>query len=308
MARAAQASSSPPVSTECVAGSAALENELSPLFAQAVRDRDKGLLVHVAFPCTAVRAQPAEVLAVVVAGHGGHARVVGIQSLGSRTFRARVLRVSTGGGPNHAATGAVEFFRTDLPASSVTDLFDRMRTALAARVTTEQRPPEAGAIELGPVGISSANISLEIELRDTLGAVSRRAWQGYEGSLDAANRVPVEYAWRALGKAAIESTAVQGPEPEDRALLSAAWLHGVGSFERPWYALRALLILAGRAGSPELIPAIVKQLDSEDTEVQRLAVDALAAITGRDVRHEASGGERTLGDLVADYRRECTAP
>jgi hypothetical protein len=154
----------------------------------------------------------------------------------------------------------------------------------------------------------SANMSLEIELRDTLGAVLRRAWQGYEGSLDAANRVPVQYAWRALGKAATESTVVQGPEPEDRALLSAAWLHGAGSFERPWYALRALLILAARAGSPELIAAIVKQLDSEDTEVQRLAVDALAAITGRDVGRDASGSERTLSDLVADYQRECTKP
>lgn len=50
----------------------------------------------------------------------------------------------------------------------------------------------------------------------------------------------------------------------------------------------------------------MKQLDSCAPEVQGLAVDALATITGYDVRRDSSGNARELGDVVADYRRECT--
>jgi hypothetical protein len=309
LAQTAQPPSLVSSSPECVDRSQATQNELSPLLAQAVQDRDTGLVVHVDFPCISVRAEPARALALVVGGHGGQARVVGISSSGPSTFRVRVLRVLTGGGPNNTPTGPVEYFRSELPGSTVTNLFDQMRTALAARITTERKPSTVSdQIELGAFGISSSNTSLEIELRDSLGHVAERAWQGYGGSVDAENRVPVEFAWRALSEAAVERTAFQDPAPEDRALLRDAWLQHMPEFERPWYSVRALLIFAADAGSVDLLPSIVKQLDSTDTEVQSLAVDALAAITRYDVRHDASGKARPLSNVVAEYRRECSQP
>jgi hypothetical protein len=274
-----------------------------------VRDGDARLVAHVDYPCITVRQTPGSVRAIIVEGHAGQARVVGLRSTGAGAFRARVLRVATGGGPNQTPPGPVEFFRTELPEAAVLGAFDRMRTALAARITLERSPGVKGdRIELGPVGMSSNNLSLELTLEDGLGGSAAHAWQGHRGTLDAENRLPVEFAWRALSELGIEKIPLRAAQPDDRALLLQAWLADAPGFERPWYTTRALLLLAAEAGSAELIPRLVELLGSEDEEFQRLAIDALAAISGRDVRRDAAGEPRQLGEVVADYRRECGPP
>jgi hypothetical protein len=296
-------------SSECIAGSREVERDVGARLAREARDGDARLIVHVDYPCVTLHETPGLVRAVIVEGHGGQARVVGLRSTGAGAFRARVLRVATGGGANQAPSGPVEFFRTELSESAVVGAFDRMRTALAARITVEQSSPVKGdRIELGPVGMSSNNLSLELTLEDARGASAARAWQGYRGTLDAENRLPVEFAWRALSELGLETIPLRAAQPDDRALLREAWLAGPAGFERPWYTTRALLLLAAVAGSPELIPRLVELLASEDEEIQRLSVDALAAISGHDVRRDATGAPRALGELVAEYRRECGAP
>jgi hypothetical protein len=304
--------SSPAVSrssSECIAGSREVERDVGARLTREVRDGNARLSAHVDDPCITLRETPAHMRAVIVEGHGGQARVVGLRSTGAGSFRARVLRVVTGGGPNQAPPGPVEFFRTELSEAAVAGAFDRMRTALAARITVEQSSPVKGdRIELGPVGMSSNNLSLELTLEDTRGASAARAWQGYRGTLDAENRLPIEFAWRALNELGLEKISLRAPQPDDRTLLREAWLADPAGFERPWYSTRALLLLAAVAGSPELIPRLVELLASDDEEIQRLSVDALAAISGHDVRRDATGAPRALGELVAEYRRECGAP
>jgi hypothetical protein len=75
-------------------------------------------------------------------------------------------------------------------------------------------------------------------------------------------------------------------------------------FERPWYTPRALLLLAPVAGSAERMPRLVERLASEDEEIQRLSIDALApsAATTCDVTRRAS--PRALGERIAHHRRE----
>jgi hypothetical protein len=312
MAEAALASAPPSparLPSKCVGASPALQKELAALFVREVQDGDLGLLVHVDFPCVEVGAEPGSVVALVVSGHGGTARVVGIRASGPGTFGARVLRVLTGGGSNQTPAGTVEFFRRDVSGASVARLFDRMRTAVAARITTERKVPDsADQIALGSFGISSNDTSMELALRDERGGVYARGWEGYGGSIGAESRVPMELAWRALGEVALEGSPSTRAEPEDRVLLREAWLQSIPDFERPWYATRALLLFAAHAGSAELIPSIVKQLDATDADTQQLAVDALAAISGHDVRRDESGNARALSDVVAEYRRECVLP
>jgi hypothetical protein len=304
-------SSTAPVrpSSECVAGSREVERDVGARLAREVRDGDERLVAHVDYPCVTLRETPGLVRALIVEGHGGQARVVGLRSTGAGAFRARVLRVATGGGPNQAPPGPVEFFRTELSEAAVLGTVDRMRTALAARITLERAPAVKGdRIELSPVGMSSNNLSLELALEDGLGGSAARAWQGHRGTLDAENRLPVEFAWRALSELDLEKIPLRAPQPDDRALLRDAWLAGTAGFERPWYTTRALLLLAAVAGSAELIPRLVELLASEDEEIQRLSIDALAAISGHDVRRDATGEPRALGELVAHYRRECGEP
>ena len=150
-----------------------------------------------------------------------------------------------------------------------------------------------------------AHLSLELVLDDAVGGTAVRAWQGYRGTLDAESRVPIEVAWEMLSRTAVERNVSRDADPEDRALLRDVWLHGAANFDRPWYATRGLLLLASKAGSAELIPELVEQLSSSDAEAQRLAIDALAAISGLDLRRDATGKRRTLSELVGEYRREC---
>lgn len=293
-------------STECVARSRDVEREISALLIREVTGDDAQRVARVDFPCLTVRSSPGRVRALAVEGHGGHARVIGVEPNGAGGFRARVLRVSTGGGPNQAAPGPVEFFRTDLSEAAVARTFERMRVVLGARVTTEREPSVADSrIDLGAVGMSSNNLSLELVLDDAVGGTAVRAWQGYRGTLDAESRVPIEVAWEMLSRTAVERNASRDADPEDRALLRDVWLHGAANFDRPWYATRGLLLLASKAGSAELIPELVEQLSSSDAEAQRLAIDALAAISGLDIRRDATGKRRTLSELVGEYRREC---
>ena len=66
--------------------------------------------------------------------------------------------------------------------------------------------------------------------------------------------------------------------------------------------------MAVAAGSPRLIPLILPALSSDEQQSQELAVAALAASTGWDVRRDASGNQRPWLDVLGDYRRQCSPP
>ena len=60
-----------------------------------------------------------------------------------------------------------------LDTTAFAAVFDRIRTALATRISTARRPPSSSdQIELGPFGISSANSSFELWGIREAGAVS----------------------------------------------------------------------------------------------------------------------------------------
>ncbi|HTV23842.1 MAG TPA: hypothetical protein VMG12_34365, partial [Polyangiaceae bacterium] len=107
------------LATECVPRSSAIERDVGARLAREAKDGDGGLVARVDYPCVTLREQPGAVRAVVVEGHAGYARVVGLRASGAGQFRARVLRVATGGGPNQTPPGPVEFFRTDLSEAAI---------------------------------------------------------------------------------------------------------------------------------------------------------------------------------------------
>jgi hypothetical protein len=284
-----------------------LRRELAPGMAQQVRGSDAKLQVRVEFPCSSLRQPPVRVLAVQISGHGGGTRVVELQALPEHQFRLRTLRVQPDDFDATSAItpGHVAFSRADVPEALLAGALDRVRTALAARISTERTPPPPGQVDLGPIETSDDLIALELLLRDGSGHELERSYHGYVDNLDAASRVPVQFAWSALAAALPEAAPSDLAEDADRALLRAIWSKGS---PRPWYAEQALLALATAAGSPPLIPYIVADLDAEALRTRALAVTALAAISGWDVRRDASGKPRPLPDVVADYRRECTQP
>jgi hypothetical protein len=80
-----------------------------------------------------------------------------------------------------------------------------------------------------------------------------------------------------------------------------------GSGGRPRWLDDRLIELAASLGSPQLLARILPALDVPHPATQIRAVHALASISGWDVIHDAQGHVRELAEVVADYKRECSA-
>jgi hypothetical protein len=290
----------------CHALPLALQRELASSMEREVRGSDAKLDVRVEFQCSPLAEVPAEIVALHVSGHGGSTRVVQLERLPDRRFALRMLRAHPDEIDASAASGAnsVEFARATLAERPLLTAFERMRVALAARISTQREPPPSGQVDLAPIETSDNMFLVELRLRDRAGGELRAFWDGHVDNERAAERVPVQFAWQTLAALLPEAT-INIPETADRALLQDIWSEQAS---RSWYAEQGLLALASGAGSPELIPYLVSALDSELPQTQALSVAALAGITGWDARRDATGSTRPLPDVVADYRRECAAP
>src|SRR5690349_24297821 len=74
----------------------------------------------------------------------------------------------------------------------------------------------------------------------------------------------------------------------------------LAGFERPWYATQALMQLALRAGSADVLLFVIEQLDFKHPDFRSLGVDVIANITGHDARrapgrHSATARRRRRG-------------
>jgi hypothetical protein len=150
------------------------------------------------------------------------------------------------------------------------------------------------------VTMSHDDEDLEFQLGgDPSSPPKSRMWAGHPGSLADADRMPLELACERLW-AVVESHLANG-SPEDADRLAFARLWPPQAQRRPWVAVQ-LLQLAAVLGTAELVDGVGRQLDSPYADVRILAVNAMAAITGDDRRRTASGVERPLDAVVADYR------
>lgn len=202
--------------------------------------------------------------------------------------------VVKGGGPS------VELLSRNLPVRELRGTFELIEAALTSTIETQFRETGRKRLRLRPIAVSSANLFEEMYLEDARGIALGRAWSGYPGT-DQPDRIAVEFSLQILEHSVPQRFVVRPATSEDRELLAHAWNAG----EIPWFAEAPMLILARSLGSPELLDKIVARLDSKDAEVQSLALEALAAITGWDARKASDGGVRPLDDVVADYKREC---
>jgi hypothetical protein len=256
------------------------------------------------FSCSPIATQPMTAMGMEVWGHGGAARVVGLSATDDGGVMLRSIQTQPEPGGNDATNPRVAFYRSRLEPSRAHHTFDTIRAALASSILKGAVPPSDGAPSES-MTMTTARLSLEVYLNDAAGAHAERAYSGYVGSFRATERVPVVVAWQALASGTAPAEAAQNtPEELDRELLLKVWS---AARQRPWFAERALLQAAAIAGSPRLIPLIVPALSSEQPRMQQLAVAALAAISGWDVRRDASGAERPWATVVADYMRECSA-
>ena len=255
------------------------------------------LQVHVTFGCSHLGSRPTRVWALQVFGHGGSATLLGVKRSAAGSYFAEGMRVLLKDG----GTPSVELLAQDLPLRAVDENLGLIQAALTATASASF-PDTAGSeqLHLRPLSVSTSNVLEKMHLEDVRGIALDRTWTGYPGT-DQPDRLAIDLALQYLDQWVPQKFVTRPATDEDRQLLVEAWEAG----ELPWFADAPLLALAGSFGSTALLDKIVARLESEHTDVQRLAVDALAAITGWDARKDKDGGVRRLSDVVADYQREC---
>jgi len=255
------------------------------------------LQVRVTFGCTPLGSPPTRAWALQVFGHGGSARLFGVKRSAAGAYVANGMRVLLHDG----GTPTVELLAQELPLRAVDEKLELIQAAL--RATASAVFPKANNSEplrLRPLSVTTSDVFERMRLEDARGISLDRAWAGYPGT-DQPDRLAIDLALQHLEQLVPQRFAARPATDDDRQLLLEAWESG----ELPWFADAPLLALAGSMGTPELLDKIMTRLGSSHSDVQRLAVDALASITGWDVRNDRDGGVRGLSEVVADYQREC---
>src|ERR1019366_4199283 len=233
-----------------------------------------------------------------VSGHGGSAVILGVRKQPAGGYVAEGIRFL----PKSGDSVSVQLLAPDLRVEGADEMLARVDGALTAKVTTSVAEEEGDQrLHLRPITFTTGNAFERAHVEDASGRALDRAWFGYPGN-DQPERLSIELALATLERSLPRKFVVRAPPEEDGRLPSAAW-KAEGT---PWFADDPLLSLAASLGSPELLDRIIARLGSKKTNVQALAVDALAAITGWDARKDASGNARPLPEVVADYRGECT--
>ena len=149
-----------------------------------VRGRDEGLVVKVDFPCSPIESTPASIVGVRVAGHGGATRVVEIERADDERFVVRTMKaVPRTFDDRTLVTPSSKCSHSELPEGVVMDAFERIRTALAARVVTQRRPLPDNQVGLGPIDLSDDLKFIEIRSRDARGVAIYRHYAGYVGNV-----------------------------------------------------------------------------------------------------------------------------
>jgi hypothetical protein len=140
----------------------------------------------------------------------------------------------------------------------------------------------------------------DLEFRSVDAGVERdRAWQGYVGSLDEPARAPLELAWQRLWACLGDRPTATAPDDSDKRVFARLWVAAHG---RPGWVHRQLLELAPSLGTAALVGSIGTDLEAPDRELRILAVDALAMLSGKDLRRKAAGSLRPLDAIVGDYK------
>jgi hypothetical protein len=167
------------------------------------------------------------------------------------------------------------------------------RAALATRVTVVQPPS-------GTYGAGTSD-DQDIEMRiGSNGADQSRRWAGFTDSDDEPSRAPLEQAWDALWQLFSDRFEQGPPEESDKRLFALMWAADSG---RPEWAHFRLVELAAVLGTPDLARPIARDLDvTTNAEYRTFAVNALASLTGKDLRRDRTGVLRPLDDIVRDYK------
>jgi hypothetical protein len=265
---------------------------------------EPGQRVEVAFDCQR-GAGPWSLSGLRTHGHAGGVTLLSVDARDGDSVVVRAARSAR----QPAKLGkppVVVFAQTSLTRRAARAPLATALAALAAHVTVTEPPASRGAMSSS---VTLSDDDEDLELRIMEGATPQpRHWDGYVGSAGEPDRAPLEIAWDALSSTLPARSAAAGPDALDRLTFSRLWVPD--HRRRPWVhremlSLAPVLAAAPDAAqpvAPDMARDIGADLDAPDPELRILAVNALAAVTGRDLRRDATGQVRPLDAVVVDYK------
>jgi hypothetical protein len=256
---------------------------------------------RVTFSCTAAAlAGAVHVDGLRVHGHGGNAVQINLDLTPDggqvRAVRLTGVRNPTLGAPP-PGVGVAHAHVTPERARQVLSL---VRVALAAHVEVDLPPLVAGEVQSVSVKASTHDEHIEVAVGTDGARLNVGVWEGYVNTLAEEKRAPLDIAWKAVSDLLPATFDGAVAAREDRAVFTRLWAMETPRAE---WVRDALLGLAATLGDASVAIGATQALGSRHVRTQILAVNALAAATGNDLRRTAAGNVRPLADVVSDYQR-----
>jgi hypothetical protein len=280
-----------------------------------LRSRYEPVATHsrlfVDFRCDPVSDTPRE---IVIESGWGHGHTLVLWRL-TRTdpdqpYQARGIsfRWTRGGYTEYSYSIAEDFelllAHGEIDARAIDAHIERSRTAFATILHEIDLIPPPGA-GLGMRGrFSTADTHLLIRFADR-DAWLERSYTGYMGSRAQSDLLPLRLAHEPLDKATSKIPwASAAPTDEDRAFFVDRFLATFGP-DQGWWVRERFLALASRLGTAELIPSLLGAAAKTEGREPVQAINALAAITGWDIRYDDQGKPRSPAGVAREYASEC---
>jgi hypothetical protein len=282
-----------------------------------------GSIVDVSFGCDPLTQDLQEVVIELGFGHGGSLEIWRIRRDESGSDFS-VLGIGNRGYYAPSTSGApVRIGRGHIPAGVLEKALARARPALTVMVREIEPPPPPNGALGRSFSSSSGDFHHYFRLTDGMHELVRH-YTGYPSSSDQPRYVGVTAAMEAL-RPLLESVPLDGSDPnaEERELFVRSFLAAAPRFDEPFagWVRDRYLMLAEHLGTPELVPALVRELErglsegegqpddghEKITFERRLeySLAALARITGWDPRKDEVGAARAPSSAAREMVEEC---
>jgi len=257
---------------------------------------DRKVKVNVAFPSCLRAADPNRIVVESGAGHGGWMRLDELRVVGDR------YQITSIEWQGYYLSGSVPVVvrRGEVSRRKLARAVRDSRILLEASVT-EKAP------DLHLSGwMSSGDFRAHVEVQGAVGKPLVRGFTGYMGSQGQPRYAPVV---RAVARLLMDTkTLKEVPIDDDARRFFGERFgrrHYLGGFQ--WWVHERMLLGAKHLGTLALGNDLIEDAERKVEKggidrSQHAALAALAAITGKDLRHDAKGKERPLRAVAHDYR------
>lgn len=240
---------------------------------------------------------PVRALAMLSHGHGGSFEFVELDARKPRATQVRSLHCEVQGDPSLGDDPPnVTLAAAVLSGEEAQTALSRVATIMSARVEVGDPAAPDGQLALRSLIVSDDDQLIVIKLCDAERCIERN-FIGYANNLDEAARAPVLLTWEQL-RALRGTDAAAAPEDASH-LLRDLWST---RDPLPDWARARMLRVAAAVPAPELVPLAISMLDAAPP-LPILAVNVLAASSGRDLRRTPAGVLRPVEEIAAEYKR-----